>query len=143
MFTSVGFRSTSTSASAYQRINVETAVSEASPHQLVSLLLDGFLQAVGAARTAMLRGDVATKGRQIGRAVRMIDEALKPALNLEKGGELAANLNGLYGYCVLRLTDANLKNDDAALADVLRVMEPIAQGWKQMGIEQSDANRAM
>jgi flagellar protein FliS len=143
MFTSVGFRSTSASASAYQRVSVETAVSEASPHQLVSLILDGFLQAVGAARVALARGDVATKGRQIGRAVRMIDEALKPALNLEKGGEIAANLNGLYGFCVLRLTHANLKNDDAALAEVLRVMEPIAQGWKQMGADQGAANRAM
>ena len=118
-------------------------MSEASPHQLVGLILDGFLQAVGAARVALARGDVATKGRQIGRAVRMIDEALKPALNLEKGGEIAANLNGLYGFCVLRLTHANLKNDDVALAEVLRVMEPIAQGWKQMGADQGAANRAM
>jgi flagellar protein FliS len=44
---------------------------------------------------------------------------------------------------VLRLTHANLKNDDAALAEVLRVMEPIAQGWKQMGADQGAANRAM
>ena len=139
MFTSVSHRS----ASAYQRVSVETAVSEASPHQLVSMMLDGFLQAVGSARAAMTRGDVATKGRQITRAVRIIDEALKPALNLEKGGDLAQNLNGLYGYCVLRLTHANLHNDDAALADVIRVIEPIAQGWKQIGSDHSVVSQVM
>jgi len=139
MFTSVSQRS----ASAYQRVSVETAVSEASPHQLVKLMFDGLLQAVGSARAAMARGDVATKGRHITKAVRIIDEALKPALNMEEGGDLALNLKGLYGYCVLRLTHANLNNDDVALADVIRVIEPIAQGWKQMGSEQIAANQVM
>lgn len=139
MFTSVSHRS----ASAYQRVSVETAVSQATPHQLVGLLFDGILQAVGSARVAMGRGDIATKGKQITRAVRMIDEGLKPALNLEQGGDIAQNLNGLYGYCVMRLTHANLHNDDVALADVIRVIEPIAEGWKQIGADPSVANRTM
>ena len=129
MFTSVSSRS----ASAYQRINVETAVSEASPHQLVNLLLEGLLQNVGAARIAMKNGDIALKGKKINLAVRILDEGLRPALDLAKGGDIAANLNGLYGYCSLRLTEANLRNEDAALADVLRVIEPLADGWKQIG----------
>lgn len=129
MFTSVSSRS----ASAYQRVSVETAVSQASPHQLVALLMEGLLKSVGAARAALKRGDIAVKGQQITRAVRILDEGLKPALNLAQGGDLAANLNGLYGYCSLRLTEANLRNDDAALADVVRVIEPLADGWKQIG----------
>ncbi len=116
---------------------------DATPHQLVNMLFEGLMRAVGLARVALARGDIATKGEQLNKAVRIIDEALKPSLNLEKGGDIAANLNGLYGYCVLRLTHANLKNDDAALAEVLRVMEPIASGWKQMGAEQSAANKVM
>ncbi|MDO8250925.1 MAG: flagellar export chaperone FliS [Rhodoferax sp.] len=129
MFTSVSSRS----ASAYQRVSVETAVSQASPHQLVNMLLEGLLNNVGSARAALKRGDIAAKGAQINKAVRIIDEGLKPALNLAQGGDLAANLNGLYGYCALRLTEANLRNDDAALADVIRVIEPLADGWKQIG----------
>jgi len=129
MFTSVSSRA----ASAYQRVNVETAVSQADPHELVNLLFEGLLKNVGAARAAMARGDVAAKGMLINKAVRIIDEALKPALNLAQGGDIAANLNGLYGYCSLRLTEANLRNDDAALTDVIRVIEPLADGWKQMG----------
>jgi len=131
MFTSVSSRS----ASAYQRVGVETAVSQASPHQLVAMLLEGLLKNVGVARAALKRGDIAAKGEKINKAVRIIDEALKPALNLEQGGDIAANLNGLYGYCALRLTHANLHNDDAALADVIRVVEPLADGWKQIGAQ--------
>lgn len=129
MFTSVNHRS----ATAYQRVNVETAVSQATPHQLVGMLLDGFVQAVSMSKAAMLRGDVAAKGEQITKAVRIIDEGLKPALNMDRGGDIAANLNGLYGYLVLRLTEANLHNDEKALSDVIRVIEPIAQAWKQIG----------
>ena len=129
MFTSVSSRS----ASAYQRVSVETAVSQASPHQLVTMLLEALLKNVGAARGALKRGDIAAKGEQINKAVRIIDEGLKPALNLTQGGDLAANLNGLYGYCSLRLTEANLRNDDVALADVIRVIEPVTDGWKQIG----------
>lgn len=123
----------SRSASAYQRISVETAVSQASPHELVNMLFEGLLKNIGSARVALKRGDIAVKGKQINNAVRIIDEGLKPALDLANGGEIAANLNGLYGYCSLRLTEANLHNDDAALADVIRVIEPVADGWKQIG----------
>jgi len=138
MFTSVSSRS----ASAYQRVNVETAVSEANPHQLVNLLLEGLLKNIGTARAALQRGDIATKGKQINNAVRILDEGLKPALDLVKGGDIAANLNGLYGYCSIRLTEANLRNDDAALADVLRVIEPVADAWKQIGGQVSALQQA-
>jgi flagellar protein FliS len=129
MFTSVSSRS----ATAYQRVSVETSVSGASPYQLVNLLFQGLLRHVGAARVSLARGDLAAKGEHITKAVRIIDEALKPALNSEAGGDIAANLSGLYGYCSLRLTQANLLNDEAALRDVLRVIEPLADGWKGIG----------
>jgi flagellar protein FliS len=129
MFTSVSSRS----AAAYQRVSVETAVSQANPHQLVSMLFVALLQNINAARGFMQRGDIASKGEKINKAVRILEEGLKPALDLAQGGDLAANLNGLYGYCSQRLTEANLRNDDAALADVIRVIEPIADGWKQIG----------
>lgn len=129
MFTSVSSRA----ASAYKKISVETSVSEASPHQLVKLLLESLLENISAARLALKQGDIAVKGKKISMAVRIIDEGLKPALNLKDGGDLAANLNGLYGYCVLRLTEANLYNDDKALSEVRLVIEPLAQGWAQIG----------
>ena len=133
MFTSVSSRS----ASAYQRVSVETAVSEASPHQLVNMLLEGLLKNVGSARVSLERGDIAAKGKQINNAVRIIDEGLRPALNLAQGGALAANLNDLYRFCLMRLTQANISNDEAILAEVIRVIEPVADGWKQIGAQVS------
>ena len=123
----------SKSASAYKQVSVETSVDQATPHNLVEMLFDGLLVAVGAARAAMQRGDIKTKCKQIVVAVRILEEGLKCALNLEQGGELASNLDRLYGYCVVRLTQANARNDDAALAEVQRLIEPLAKSWKQIG----------
>lgn len=125
MFTSVGMRA----ASAYKRVSVDTS----DPYQVINMVFEGLLLSVATARAALVRGDVATKCAQISKAVRLIDEGLKPALNLEQGGELAANLDDLYAYCVERLTLANMRNDEVILAEVIRVIEPLAQGWKQMG----------
>lgn len=119
--------------SAYKQVSVETSVDQATPHHLVEMLFDGLLVAVGAARAAMQRGDIKTKCKQIVVAARILEEGLKCALNLEQGGELASNLDRLYGYCVVRLTQANARNDDAALAEVQRLIEPLANSWKQIG----------
>jgi flagellar secretion chaperone FliS len=107
-------------------------VQGADPHHLVGLLFDALLQAIATARGAMDRGDTATKGVAIGKAVRLIEEGLKAGLNLEQGGDVAANLRGLYGYSVQRLTHANLRNDPAALEEVTQLIEPLAQAWAKI-----------
>ena len=97
------------------------------------MLFDGLLHAIGAARAALQRGDTKTKCQHIVTAVRILEEGLKGGLNLQDGGDLAANLMDLYNYCVLRLTQANARNDDLALEEVVRLISPLAEGWKQIG----------
>jgi len=120
------------SASAYQRINVETSMHTIDQHQLVSLLLDGLLQAVATARGALARGDVNTKCGSIAKALRILEEGLMTALDREEGGEVAVNLEAVYDYAMRRLIQANARNDDAMLQEVSRLIEPITQAWKEM-----------
>ena len=128
MFTSVNTRAAST----YKRVSVDTGVQSADPHQLVSLLFDALIQSLNLARGAMERQDVVSKGTAIGKAIRIIEEGLKAGLNLQEGGELAGNLKGLYEYSVQRLTLANLRNDAAPIHEVLNLIEPLADSWKQI-----------
>jgi len=116
-------------ANMYARVGVETGVSGASPHQLVSMLFDGFVQAIAAAKRALASGQIEAKGLAIGRAARIVDEGLKASLDLASGGPLAADLAELYGYITLRLTHANLRNDAAALDECLALMQPLRQAW--------------
>jgi len=131
MFTPVSTRA----ASAYKKVGLETSVDSANPHQLVRLLFDALLQSLSAARAALARGDIAAKGQEIGRSVRILEEGLIAGLNQPQGGEISANLRGVYGYSVRALTQANLKNDDARLAEVIGLIEPIADAWKQIATQ--------
>lgn len=124
-----------TFAAAYRQVGVQTAVSGADPHRLVALLFDGCLEAIAQARGAMRSGQVETKGRAIGRAARIVDEGLRAALDHRGGGSLAADLDSLYGYLGLRLTQANLRNDEAALDECERLIQPLRDAWQAIAPE--------
>jgi len=128
MFTPVNMRS----ANAYRTVGVETAVTGADAHQLVGLLYEALLQSLSMAKTAIQNNDVANKGQAIGRAVRLIEEGLKAALNDAQGGELAANLRSLYDYSIVRLTEANLHSDGGIVEEVEQLIRPVADAWTQI-----------
>jgi len=113
----------------YAQVGVETGVSGASRHQLVALLFDGFQEAVAQARGALRSGQTAAKGMAIGRAVRIIEEGLRAGLDRDAGGALAHDLDELYGYLTMRLTVANLHNDESALDECQRLMQPLRDAW--------------
>lgn len=120
-------------ANVYKQVGVESRVAGASAHQLIQLLFDGFIDALTLASTAMAAGQIETKGRAIGNAVRILDEGLKASLNLKDGGNLAADLHDLYAYTTLRLTQANLRNDPAALEECRKLIQPLREAWQDIG----------
>jgi flagellar protein FliS len=117
----------------YRRIDVDTGANNASPHKLVCMLFDGLCDSMDRARGAIAAGDVVAKGQALGRAVRIVEEGLRSALNLEEGGALARDLNDLYQYINARLTHANLKNDVAAIEECKRLITPIKEAWETIG----------
>lgn len=120
-------------ANAYRQVSAHSGVESASPHQLIQMLFDGLFQSLNAARGAMERGEIEEKGRHISKSVRILQEGLVMGLDLEKGGELAANLKLLYDYSVAQLTKANVHNDGALVEEVIKILQPVAQGWKEIG----------
>jgi flagellar secretion chaperone FliS len=124
-------------ASAYRRVGVETGVEDASPHKLIEMLFDGYVESLQQARGFLQNGQIEQKGRSLSRAARIIDEGLKAALNLRDGGDLAQNLKNLYDYLTIRLTLANLRNDMGVIDECERLVEPLRQAWKAIGPEVS------
>lgn len=128
-------------SSAYRRVGVETGVAGASAHQLVTMLYDGFFDALAQARGAMQAGRIEDKGRAIGRAVRIVEEGLRAGIDERAGGKLGANLKSLYSYVALRLTEANLRNDLAALDECAQLIEPLRSAWLTIAPRASAAAR--
>ena len=120
-------------ANAYQQIGLETATANATPHKLIEMLFDGFQDALARARGALQARQIEAKGRAIGHAARIVEEGLKAGLNLKDGGKIAADLDALYAYIGVRLTYANLHNDEAALDECARLIEPVRSAWAEIG----------
>ena len=131
MFSSSGFNR----ANAYRQVGAHSGVENASPHALIQMLFEGLFQSLNAARGAMERGEIEEKGRHLGKAARILQEGLAAGLDLDKGGELAGNLKLLYDYSVKQLTHANVHNDVGLVEEVIGVLQPVAQGWKEIGPE--------
>lgn len=116
-------------ASAYSHVHLQTAVDGADPHRLVALLLDGAMGAIASAVNAMERRDIAAKGQAISRAVGIIDEGLRATLDRQAGGPVAQTLDDLYACVLLRLTEANLRNDAALLRQCSALLAPLREAW--------------
>jgi flagellar secretion chaperone FliS len=125
---------------AYRQVGVETSVEDASPHKLISLLFDGYMEAITQARGAMKAGQIEQKGKAIGRAARIVEEGLKASLNVAEGGPLALDLQALYDYLARRLTLANLRNDEAMLDECVALVEPLRQAWREIGGQVAKTN---
>ncbi|MCU6684281.1 flagellar export chaperone FliS [Leclercia sp. H6W5] len=117
----------------YQQIGVESAVMNASPHQLIVLLFDGAHSALVRARLFLEAGQLPEKGEALSKAINIIDNGLKAGLNMEVDSDLPENLAALYDYMVRRLLHANLRNDADAIVEVEVLLNNIADAWKQIG----------
>jgi flagellar protein FliS len=107
---------------------LETRVMAATPVELVRMLYGALIQAVGDARRHLAAGDIAARSRQISRAVEIVLE-LSGSLDRDKGGELARNLVELYDYIQRRLLEANVRQEDAPLAEALGLLHTMSEAW--------------
>jgi flagellar protein FliS len=121
-----------TAANAYRSLDVETQVDSADPHRLVEMLYDGAVVQVAKARHALARQDITGKCEATGRAIRIIDEGLKAALDA-RAGDVARNLDALYDYMTRTLLSANLKNNDAQFGEVEKLLGELRGAWRQIG----------
>lgn len=128
-------------ATLYAKVGLETDVQAASPHRLVAMLFDGVFDAMNQAVQAIQAGNVELKGRALTRAVRILDEGLRAGLDMS-AGQLAVDLRELYGYTCMRLTQANLRSDLAAIDECQRLLTPVREAWTAIGPAAAPAAQA-
>ncbi|MCK3862144.1 flagellar export chaperone FliS [Pseudomonas sp. B329] len=114
----------------YQKVSSHAQVSEASPHRLVQMLMEGGLDRMAQAKGALNRGDIAQKGLMLGKAIEIIS-GLRDGLEPEKAEDPSAvhQLDALYGYMSNRLVEANQVNDAEIIDEVARLLITVKTGW--------------
>ena len=126
--------------SEYQTVNIDARVGEATPHRLVSMMLEGATSRINRAKGAVKRKEIALKGELISQSITIVD-ALRESLNLDEGGDLAENLWLLYEYITKRLVVANSKNSVDMLDECNGLLGQVREAWDQMPTELRVANR--
>jgi flagellar protein FliS len=99
--------------------------------ELVSILYEYATMSVQDARQSLASGDVTGRARAVTKAIAIVGE-LESSLNHEQGGEIAVNLSKLYRYMRDRLTNANITQTDAPLAEVEALFKTLGEGWKEI-----------
>ena len=111
----------------YRSIGVESA----SPHKLIQMLFDTYLVRIDQAMTAIKEEDMAAKGVALSKALAILG-GLEEGLDLEKGGELAENLQELYRYVRQRLLVATNSNEVEPLREARDLIFQIKDAWDQI-----------
>ncbi|OFW46068.1 MAG: flagellar export chaperone FliS [Acidobacteria bacterium RIFCSPLOWO2_12_FULL_67_14b] len=111
----------------------QTEAQSRTPLELVVMLYDGALRFLAVARDAVERKDIHARRDAISRVLAIISE-LQSTLDMDRGGTLAADLDGLYGYITRRVMDAALHNDTVPLDDARRLIETLRDGWQTIAV---------
>jgi flagellar protein FliS len=111
-------------AERYKSVQVNTA----SPGGLLVLLYDGLFRFLREAEVSMKAGDRARAGERIDRAHAILTE-FTTSLDRTIAPELCDTLSSLYVFCMERLVEANVHQDQTRLAEVFRVLTPLREAF--------------
>src|SRR3990172_12139466 len=103
----------------------------ANPMKLVLMCYEGAISNLKLAHDSYLNKEYEAKGRALQKALDIIHE-LNASLDMNKGGEIAANLRSLYMYMTKALMEADLKKDLAIFGKVIKMLEELEGEWKEV-----------
>jgi flagellar protein FliS len=110
----------------------DTQVTSASPAQTVLMLYDGAIRFLKSASIELTeKNDLLHQAKMIEKTVNILDY-LKSCLDMEKGGEIAANLDRIYEYMMVELTHANLKHDAEKIDAIIKLILPVRDAWAEI-----------
>ena len=115
-------------ASAYSSTETTTGVENADRHRLIQMMIDGAIEKINRAKFFLETDNIAGRGEHVSWAISIIN-GLSSSLDLERGGELAENLDKLYQFAIVTLLEANVQASHEKLDSVLGVLNTIKAGW--------------
>lgn len=105
----------------------------ASPSKLVYMLYDKAISSLREAIDAIEQGEIEKRWKANNRAMEIIQH-MWTTLNIEESGQIGDNLNKLLPYMMLRLPDVDLNNDPEPAREVIILLEPLRDAWRQIAM---------
>jgi flagellar protein FliS len=107
---------------------LKSRILSADPMELVCLMYQAAVSEVQEARRHLQAKDIRARSNSITKVQNILSE-LATVLDHKRGGQFAKNLAQLYDYMMRRLTEANFKQIDEPLAEVLGLLATLKEGW--------------
>lgn len=110
---------------AYKRNQVLTA----DPLNLVVMCYNGAIEKLKIVKVKIEEHKYEEKAKALEKFLDIISE-LMAALNFEKGGEIAKNLNAIYAYIYRRVSEAEINKDLKAFDEAIGILEELREAWE-------------
>lgn len=111
-------------------IYAQNNVQVESQEKLIEMLYEGVLRFNAQAKKAILDEDIEKKTYWINRSIAIVTE-LVAILDVEKGGDIASYLSGLYDYQIKLLVNANIDDNPEKLDEVSNVFKSLLEAWRE------------
>ncbi len=115
----------------YSKAYQSAAVSTVDQRKLIVMMYEGAIKFLTISVDKIGKGEFYDAHTNLVRAKSIIAELLA-SLNLEKGGDIAENLQRLYTYMFNELIEANLNKDTARIENVTGLLRELRDGWRGM-----------
>ena len=117
----------------------EEQVSGLSQKELILMLYDGAIKFASEARDAIERKDYVVSYNSIVRARNIVTELLR-ILNMDRGGDVAKNLQRLYLYMIGRLIEVNFTKETKLIDNVIAILQELRSAWAELDFQQALAS---
>ncbi len=111
----------------YREMEIKTAT----PEMVIVKLYEGALRFIRNAKSHQEAGEIAGRATSISKALAIVNE-LQHSLNLEKGGDIAQNLDSLYFYVTDCLLEANVRGTGQPLDAASMVLSTLNEAWTEI-----------
>ena len=119
----------------------KTQVATVDRGRLIVLLYEGAISFLTKARACLDENDIPGACGLINRAQDIIEE-LNASLNMDEGGDIAANLRRLYMFMGDELVQAKVKGKAEPLDEVVQMLTTLNEAWRQ-AVATPEAQKAL
>lgn len=113
---------------AYQDVQITNEILSASPHRIIQMLMQSFLDRCVIAKSMMIRHNYAQKSYHCEKAINLLEELLS-IINYDEESDIPNQLSNLYQFMLKHLWEASLTNDPQKMDDLHQLMSEIKLGW--------------
>ena len=115
----------------YQNAYKKASVNTLDQNQLIIMLYDGAIKNASFAVEHMKSGEIEKVHNCLIKAKNIVTE-LMATLNMEKGGDVAKNLQSLYSYMFSQLIEANMEKKTQPIVVVIELLKELRVAWVEI-----------